>query len=156
MTPEISATLSAFVATTPAAAIPASVIHDGKRAILNNFAAGFGGCRDAAIDAMLAERCTEHLQRVADAGRVIFVQARVDMRCARHVGNTVPHCDTRHFKRSRHIRCAVVYARQHMAVQIDHEGQPLSRGSRDSFTSLTLLDTNHCAVVHFPPVWVGL
>lgn len=54
MTEAISAKIADFVANTPSAAIPASVRHDARRAILNNFAAGFAGCRDEAIEAMLA------------------------------------------------------------------------------------------------------
>lgn len=54
MSDDISSRLASFVADTPAEAIPESVRHDAKRAILNNFAAGFGGCRDVAIDAMIA------------------------------------------------------------------------------------------------------
>ena len=50
----VSRTLSEFVATRSASDIPHAVRHDAKRAILNNLAAGFGGCRDAAIDAMVA------------------------------------------------------------------------------------------------------
>lgn len=54
MTDGISSGLATFVATAPSGAIPASVRHDARRAILNNFAAGFAGCRDEAIEAMLA------------------------------------------------------------------------------------------------------
>ena len=54
MTPAISDTLARFVAETRPGAVPDAVRHDGRRAILNNFAAGFAGCRDGAIDAMLA------------------------------------------------------------------------------------------------------
>ena len=51
---DISARLAAFVATASPADLPAATLHDAKRAIPNNFAAGFGGCRDAAIDTIVA------------------------------------------------------------------------------------------------------
>lgn len=54
MTDTLSHRLAAFVAETPSAAIPAAVRHDARRAILNSFAAGLAGCRDEAIEAMLA------------------------------------------------------------------------------------------------------
>ncbi len=50
----VTADLARFVATHPVEAFPASVRHDAKRAILNLFGSGFGGCRDAAVAAMLA------------------------------------------------------------------------------------------------------
>ena len=54
MSRDISRRLAEFVATAGPGDIPEAARHDAKRAILNNFAAGFGGCRDEAIDAMLA------------------------------------------------------------------------------------------------------
>ena len=54
MPTDISQQLAAFVAGARPGDIPEAVRHDGRRAILNNLAAGLGGCRDPAIDAMLA------------------------------------------------------------------------------------------------------
>lgn len=54
MTQNITSIYAAFASRTDGARIPASVRHDARRAILNNLAAAFGGCRDAAVDAMLA------------------------------------------------------------------------------------------------------
>lgn len=65
MTGTISSRFANFIAMTPSSAIPASVRHDARRAILNNFAAGFGGCRDVAIDAMLAVVGPETGPRIA-------------------------------------------------------------------------------------------
>ncbi len=53
MSDDISRRLATFVATARQQDLPATVQHDAKRAILNMFAAGFGGCRDAAADAMI-------------------------------------------------------------------------------------------------------
>ena len=53
MSDDISQRLATFVATARPEDLPASVQHDAKRAILNMFAAGFGGCRDEAINAMV-------------------------------------------------------------------------------------------------------
>lgn len=53
MSDNISQRLATFVATHRRDHLPASVQHDAKRAILNMFAAGFGGCRDAAAGAMI-------------------------------------------------------------------------------------------------------
>ena len=54
MPTDLSQQLAEFVAGARPGDIPEAVRHDGRRAILNNFAAGIGGCRDPAIDAMLA------------------------------------------------------------------------------------------------------
>ncbi len=54
MTENITRIYARFAAETDGARIPASVRHDARRAILNNLAAAYGGCRDAAADAMLA------------------------------------------------------------------------------------------------------
>ena len=53
MSDDISQQLATFVATHRRDELPAAVQHDAKRAILNMFAAGFGGCRDGAADAMI-------------------------------------------------------------------------------------------------------
>ncbi|MEZ5850724.1 MAG: MmgE/PrpD family protein [Hyphomicrobiaceae bacterium] len=54
MTETITRIYARFAAETDGAVIPTSVRHDARRAILNNLAAAYGGCRDAAADAMLA------------------------------------------------------------------------------------------------------
>lgn len=76
MTELLSRRLAAFVAETPSVALPASVRHDARRAILNNFAAGFSGCRDEAIEAMLAVVAPETGPRV---GSVIGRSERLGM-----------------------------------------------------------------------------
>lgn len=76
MPDNVTATFAHFVATHPLGELPATVRHDSKRAILNLFGSGYGGCRDDAIAAMLA--VTGPLSGPRQA-RVIGRSERLDM-----------------------------------------------------------------------------
>jgi 2-methylcitrate dehydratase PrpD len=53
----VSERLARFVADAKPGDIPSRVRHEGKRALLNFFAAALGGCRDQAIDISLCALC---------------------------------------------------------------------------------------------------
>ena len=57
---------------------------------------------------------------VEDAIAIVFVEARIDMRRACDVGDSIGDCAARHRHCDRAIRRAIVDARQDMAVKIDH------------------------------------
>ncbi len=126
MSDTVSAQLSTFVATMASDAIPTSVRHDALRAILNNFAAGFGGCRDEAIDAMLA--VIGPLSGPAQAS-VIGRTERLDMLNAAWINAAIANVldfDDTHLPTVIHPTSPIAPALLALAEQRATAGQPIS------------------------------
>jgi len=79
-----------------------------------------GALDQAQADAGGIEFGLQRGDRRADAGRVVVVHARVDVRRARDRADAVRVGDARHLQRRRQVGRAVVDAGQKVAMQVEH------------------------------------
>ncbi len=68
--------LAGFVADSRFEDLPSTVVHEAKRTLLNHFAAGFGGCREGAVETLL---CVLAPLSGPAAGQLIGRAERLDM-----------------------------------------------------------------------------
>jgi hypothetical protein len=82
--------------------------------------------------------------RAPDAGRIVVIHARIDVRRAGDGADAVVECDTRHLERHVEIGGAVVDGGEQMAVEIEHRTECMSRAGRRDFRHSRAVRVHGC------------
>jgi 2-methylcitrate dehydratase PrpD len=128
--------LARFVAESRVEDLPAAVLHEAKRTLLNHFAAAFGGCREGAIETLLSVLVPLSGPATAD---LIGRAERLDMLSAAFmnaVSSNVQDYDDTHMRTIIHPAAPIAPPLLALAQNRSAAGQPIA--GRDLLHALVL------------------